>query len=51
MYSLYRQAQTYKSERDKLDTKVKKLRHEVSQLSRALKGVIPHRGGKSPVRT
>ena len=51
LYSSYRQAQAYKSERDKLDTEVRRLKTEVSTLSKSLKGVIPHRGGKSPVRT
>ena len=51
LYSSHRQAQAYKAERDKLDTEVRRLKTKVSTLSKSLKGVIPHRGGKSPVRT
>ena len=51
LYSSYRQAQAYKSERDRLDSENRKLRSEVNNLNKAMKGVIPHRGARSPART
>ena len=45
-YSSYSQAQAYKSERDKLNTEVRRLKTEVFTLSKSLKGSIRHRGGK-----
>jgi hypothetical protein len=51
LYSSYRQAQAYKTERDRLDSENRKLGTEVNNLNKAMNGVIPHRGARSPVRT
>ena len=45
LYSSYRQAQSGKAERERLETENRKLRTEVSNLTKSLKGITPHKGG------